>query len=140
MIKEIMYLIDNFYFQSIKPIIFRKRYFNDFKKCEITRGESLSIEGEIFSHIYLIKEGEVEITLSQNLLDLNNLINILEEKIGRVWEDKGTIKSGKNSGLNRACFFPERHAEKTPNKSKNIKKIAFSIWTKGSNRNNRIHI
>lgn len=96
-IKEVMYLVDSFYFQSIKPNIFKKRYFSDFKKCIIPRGETLLKEGEYFSHLFLIKEGEIELTINQNFLDLNNLINILEEKVGTNWEDKASIKSGKNN-------------------------------------------
>ena len=93
-IKEVMYLLDNFYFQSVKASIFKKKYLDDFQKFEITRGEILIKEGGFFQNIYLIKEGELEITINQTLLELNQLINILEQKLGLKTSDKPALKTG----------------------------------------------
>ncbi len=93
--KEVMYLIDNYYFQSVKTSLFKKKYYKHFEKCEIARGETLTREGEMVSHLYLIKEGEVEVKANQSLLELNNLLKILEELLGERVCDKGGLKSGK---------------------------------------------
>jgi CRP-like cAMP-binding protein len=90
-----MYLIDNFYFQSVKTSIFKKKYYKHFQKFEIARGETLTREGETVSHLYLIKEGEVEVKTNKTLLELNNLLKILEELLGEKMLDKGGLKSGR---------------------------------------------
>lgn len=88
-----MYLIDNFYFQSVKAAVFKKKYFEDFEKFEITKGEILIKEGDCPDSLYFIREGELEISINQTLLQLNQLIHILENKLGKVAE-KSDLKSG----------------------------------------------
>ena len=93
-IKEVLYLIDNFYFQSVKTSIFKKKYFKHFERIELNRGETLTREGEKVSYLYLIKEGEIEVKTNQSLLEINSLLKFLEEMSGKNISEKGGLKTG----------------------------------------------
>lgn len=89
-----MYLLDGFYFQSVKASVFKKKYFDDFKKIEISRGEILIKEGANYQNVYFIQNGELEISVNQTLLEINQLINILEQKLRMKIAGKSYLKSG----------------------------------------------
>jgi CRP-like cAMP-binding protein len=75
--KEISFLIENFFFNSINNKVFEKKYFNHFFPEMFYKGNILFKDGENLEHIYFIKEGEIEIVLNRNILEIYKIIKYL---------------------------------------------------------------
>ena len=95
--KETIFLVESFFFNSIRIPVFKKRYFNTFINKEYRRGDIIYREKEIIEYIYFTKEGEIELTFRVNFLELNKIIRILQGKfnIELNYEDCYTLKNGK---------------------------------------------
>jgi CRP-like cAMP-binding protein len=75
--KEISFLNDNFFFESIKQFYFEKRYFENFALHKYHRGFQLYTEGDSASKLIFIKEGHIELIFNGSLLDLHSLIQLM---------------------------------------------------------------
>jgi len=87
-------LQENFFFKRLHLNYFSKKYFMDFIYKEYKKGEILFKENDPVTFLYLIKSGEVSITLNKNLVNLDVLIDDLAKKIKYEYkQDEYTIKS-----------------------------------------------
>jgi len=77
---EINFLIENFFFRSITPFFFKKKYFYDFIFHELPKHSKLIKEQEPCDSIYFVKEGEIELKIELTLLELSYLITDLISK------------------------------------------------------------
>jgi CRP-like cAMP-binding protein len=75
--REIVYLIDNFFFGSVNKKIFEKKYKEKFKLKTYSFDTVLFNEKEAPEKLFLIKEGIIEISLNKNLMELTSLIKDL---------------------------------------------------------------
>jgi CRP-like cAMP-binding protein len=77
--KEILFFLDNFFFQTIANKLFEKKYFPMFLLNECRRGETLFKEGEEVNYLYFIREGEVELILNKSVLEIHKLSKYMKE-------------------------------------------------------------
>lgn len=75
--KEVSFFLDNFFFSSIKKKMFEKKYFQMFIVEDYYRGASLFKENEEAKFLYLLKDGEVELTINRNILELHKIVKTL---------------------------------------------------------------
>lgn len=75
--KEIDFLVSNFFFRNISLSNFKTKYFYNFLRLELLKGTSLFKEKETCQKLYFIKEGEVELKLELSTIELMKLINHL---------------------------------------------------------------
>ena len=80
-LKENLFIIDNYVFQSIKSSYFKKKYFQEFHAEEYERGKILFKKGETLNYIYFTKEGEIDLALRINFLELNYIIQTFTLKL-----------------------------------------------------------
>jgi len=73
--KEIQFLMDNFFFKNVKYKAFSSTYYFNFKFDEYQKDTILFKENEPVDCIYFIKEGEVELTINKNIIEIQKLIN-----------------------------------------------------------------
>ena len=81
MLKEIDFLLTNFFFKNISVNSFKKKYFFDFLRIEVSKGKYIYKEKDKAENIYFIKEGEIELKIMSNLKDFSKKIDDLAEKI-----------------------------------------------------------
>ena len=74
---EVGFLTENFFYKTINPFIFQKKYFSEFLLCESIKGNCLFQENKVCDFLYFIKEGEIELKIEANLIELNQLIKTL---------------------------------------------------------------
>ena len=72
-----IFLNKNFFFNRLKPTIFKKKVFYDFVQMEFQKGKTITNEKESLQHLFFIKEGEIELTAEISLVELNRLIYTL---------------------------------------------------------------
>lgn len=70
---EVMYLQQKFFFRTIKLNYFMKKYFHNFIHIELKRGNLLFTEERDLESLYFIREGEFDIIIEANILELNEL-------------------------------------------------------------------
>lgn len=92
--KEIKYFIECFLYNLISIPILDKKYFSNFTSHELTRNEILFSEDEPIDYIYFIKEGEIELSLNKNLLELHALIKKLITNSGNKTKIPYDIHNG----------------------------------------------
>ena len=73
--KEISFVLDNFIFRMIPRHHFDKKYYDEFVYMDVTKNTVLCKADEEVTAVYFIKEGEVELSFSKSILDLNNMFN-----------------------------------------------------------------
>lgn len=78
---KIKFLHQNFFFNRIKYHKFSKKYFTLFISDKYGKGDKLITEGENVNFIYFIQEGSVEITTSKSMNEIEDLINLINDKI-----------------------------------------------------------
>jgi CRP-like cAMP-binding protein len=93
-LKEISFLSENFFFKTIKKLVFQKRYFPLFIYEECYKGDILFRETNLSNNIFFIKEGEVELTINRNVLELSQItkslinLNIFHNENCEIYELK----------------------------------------------------
>ena len=97
--KEINFLINNFFFKNINIPIFEKSLFHIFTLNEKSRGRTLFNCGDIPKHLMFLKEGNISLTLKCSIIEINTIIeNICNRFIKKYGEDlikKGIISKEK---------------------------------------------
>lgn len=80
-LKEINFLLNNFFFQEISIHIFEKNYFHLFSACEYRRGNILFSTGVHPKSLIFIKEGRISLELKTSIFNIQKLIKYLYEYI-----------------------------------------------------------
>ena len=75
--KEITFLINNFFFPSVKFSIFEKKFYPHIIIKKLKRNQVLFVQNDELDKIYFIKSGEIELTINSSIIDLNNMLKIL---------------------------------------------------------------
>jgi CRP-like cAMP-binding protein len=75
-LKDISFLIESFFFTTYSSKVFRSKYYQLFLHEEKKRGEIIIKEKSNFEHVYFIKSGEIELTISCSLIEIMNIINL----------------------------------------------------------------
>ena len=73
--RELIFLINNFFFQHIKLSTFEKKYFPFYLSKKYDRNEILFEQNDDIDSLYFVKSGEIDITFNGSLLDIYNLLN-----------------------------------------------------------------
>ena len=77
---KISALHNSYFFSKVKYNKFAKNYYNWFLNETYIKNDVLFYEGEDIKYIYFIQEGNVEITSSKSMNEIESLINELKEK------------------------------------------------------------
>jgi CRP-like cAMP-binding protein len=75
--KEVNFFLENFFFTSVQKKAFEKRYFNQFVCEDFFRGSVIFTEGEEMKYLYIVKEGEIELSICKSLLEIHKLSKYL---------------------------------------------------------------
>lgn len=95
-IKESKYLIECFFYNVISVSTFQKKHFLNFIFSEKQRFDLLYSDDETVDYIYFIKEGEIELSLNKNMIELHILIKALINKsANKINFDNYDLKNGK---------------------------------------------
>ena len=79
--REIDFLVKNFFFQGIINQYFEKKFLNFFVYEEVYKNEIIFRENNPVDYVYFIKEGSCEIFINKNILEIHDMINYLSELI-----------------------------------------------------------
>ena len=79
--REIDFLVKNFFFQGIINQYFEKKFLNFFVYEEVYKNEIIFKENNPVDYVYFIKEGSCEIFINKNILEIHDMINYLSELI-----------------------------------------------------------
>ena len=85
-LKEAEYILNKFFFFQIDKEFFHEKWFHFFYFKEILKGEILFTEEASINCIYLIKEGEIEYTYNNSLLNLSNSLKEICQKLNVRYE------------------------------------------------------
>ena len=77
--KEVLFLVDNFFFKNISPQYFEKKFLNQFIYEEKYKSEFIVRENEPAEFIYFIKKGTCDIYMKKNIFEIYNLICYLSQ-------------------------------------------------------------
>ena len=75
------FIVSNQVFKGLNTLRLNKKYLNNFEHKRITKGELILEQGERPKSIYLLKEGEYEISIKSSLFDLVEVIKSLYMKL-----------------------------------------------------------
>lgn len=98
--KEISFLIENFIFQTVSVKLFKKNIFHEFVRLSFPKYSFIFKQNQITDYLYFICEGEVELSIELNLLQLNDLIQLLGTKL-----DPDNKKSKIIEGKEKLCYL-----------------------------------
>ena len=79
--REIDFLVKNFFFKGIINQYFEKKFLNFFVYEEVYKNEIIFRENNPVDYVYFIKEGSCEIFINKNILEIHDMINYLSELI-----------------------------------------------------------
>ena len=80
--EQLDYFYRSYFFRILNKKFFEKRVYSKFKIMNKYLGDELFVEGEKFNNFYIVKEGTLEISISNySLIDLKNLIKKLYDLI-----------------------------------------------------------
>ena len=77
---QIKNMHQNFFFHRINYGKFSKKYFTLFINNKYTKKDIIFNQGDIIKYIYLIQEGNVELSITNSMNEIESLINIINEK------------------------------------------------------------
>jgi len=78
--KEILFLINNFFFKSIKISYFEKKYFPNYIAMNLKKKSSIYEQNQDLNKVYFIKSGEIELDFNGSVLDILDLLKSLPVK------------------------------------------------------------
>lgn len=78
---DLSFFVDNFFF-VIKKNVFREEYYHYFQCCHVVKKRYIYTEKSPVEDICFLKEGELEVSITTNLADLNKLIYVLCSVVG----------------------------------------------------------
>ncbi len=103
--KDIHFLINNFFFKDIKASIFEKKLFHFFTLNEKKRGTILFNRDSKPKQLFLLKEGNISLTLDSSIIEINFIIekicNIIIEQYSKNLMHKKIITKDKINILKR---------------------------------------
>lgn len=73
--QEVNFLMQNYFFQSIKRIRFEKNYYSNFELIEYHKGDYLMHENKGIEYVYFLRKGELELTTKKNVFESFSLIS-----------------------------------------------------------------
>ena len=77
--KEVLFLVNNFFFHNISPQYFEKKFLNLFIYEEKYQNEFIFREDENADFVYFIKKGNCDIYIKKNVFEIYNLIYYLSQ-------------------------------------------------------------
>ena len=83
------FLINNFFFRSIKRFIFERYFLNYFELENYRPGQKICDENESVKYLYFIRKGRVRLTYKKSILEVHSLINIIKEQIKQKKFEEG---------------------------------------------------
>ena len=78
-LKEISFLVDNYFFKSMQYKDFEKKIFICFECQEKYKNEYICVENEPTNHLFFISEGQIELTFYKSLSDIHKTISDLKQ-------------------------------------------------------------
>ena len=78
--KKLNFFLDNFFFKRLNGLTFEKKYFAYFICNNYNKGDVLFHENEDAYFAYFLEKGVVELTTTKNVLEMQMLIKILQNK------------------------------------------------------------
>ena len=78
--KKLKFFLENFFFKRINGLNFEKKYFSFFICNNYVKGDVIFHENEDANFAYFIESGDVELSTSKNVIEMQMLIKILENK------------------------------------------------------------
>jgi hypothetical protein len=107
-IKIVNFILSNHIFKGVQKDTFMSKFYNFFVRMKVSRGEKIIVEGNESRFLYLIREGEFEISTCTNLIGLKEICRSLGDSTKeKIFED---FKKKKNTDLNK--FMTEKKIHK----------------------------
>ena len=78
--KKLKFFLENFFFKRINGLNFEKKYFNFFICNNYAKGDVIFHENEDANFAYFIENGVVELSTSKNVIEMQMIIKILQNK------------------------------------------------------------
>lgn len=85
-LKEINFLLENYFFKNVKPYSFEKKYLSFLTYKELPRGYEIFKENSQVEELIFIKEGELELSLTCSVMDIHTLVNHIFENNPKIKE------------------------------------------------------
>ena len=136
-IKNVNFINDNYFFKAINNYIFTKNYFQYFKKRELSRDNVLFEINSIPKSLFLLKEGNISLSIKCSLIQLNDIISNLyiklvtnkyySEMINKKFISKDIIDIVKNYANDYFLKNLKLHNEKFIKEIKKIRNFQISI-------------
>ena len=105
-INNINFILSCHIFYGIAKDNFVNKFFNFFVNIKVSRGEKIILEGNDPKYLYLIKEGEFEISITNNINKLKEISkNLLEKGNEFIFDD--VIK--KRGTINKIIIEKKKH-------------------------------
>ena len=79
--KEARFLKDSFYFRKISLQYFIKNFFSAFTYLELYYGNNVITQNQSVEYLYFLKEGIVEAYCDKSIIELNELLNLISQKV-----------------------------------------------------------
>ena len=78
------FIVSNQIFKGLNTLTLNKKYLNNFSTKRISKGEFILHQGDFPKSIYLLKEGEYEVTIKTNVNDLVEIIKNFYMKLPKT--------------------------------------------------------
>ena len=79
--KRVRFFLENFFFSRLNHNIFERKYFSLFIANNYVKGEVLFTENQKADYVYFIEDGIVELSSSKNIIEMQMLLQIIQNKI-----------------------------------------------------------
>ena len=87
-LSQVDFLVNNFFFRSIKKFIFERYFLNIFEFENYQSGQKICEENSTVKYLYFIKKGKVKLSYNKSILEIHSLINLIKEQIKQKVFDK----------------------------------------------------
>ena len=87
-LSQVDFLVNNFFFRSIKKFIFERYFLNIFELENYQSGQKICEENSTVKYLYFIKKGKVKLSYNKSILEIHSLINLIKEQIKQKVFDK----------------------------------------------------
>ena len=87
-LSQVDFLVNNFFFRSIKKFIFERYFLNIFEFENYQSGQKICEENSTVRYLYFIKKGKVKLSYNKSILEIHSLINLIKEQIKQKVFDK----------------------------------------------------
>ena len=79
--KRVRFFLENFFFNRLNHNIFERKYFSFFIANNYIKGDVLFTENQKADFVYFIEDGIVELSSSKNIIEMQMLLQIIQNKI-----------------------------------------------------------